>query len=219
MNRNEIDASQTPKFPKTKVVMKLRKPVDKATRIAILEKVKRITPKNPKIYPGCFWLATYINLRPSEPLGILEEDIDRKRGIIRIRDHKTESNNDARYVTLLQEDMVLLKSHPQSLPKLHFFRPDKGNGAAKPGDRFGNSLPYDVWPRACKNPGVKGVPFHPGTLHSSAQTRRDYMGAADIKRLAGAHTTVAFNRYFQRTTPLRGTVLGAAASSNPGFML
>jgi integrase len=197
IDREEMRLEDMPKFPKIQVKMQLRKTVDKETQFAILNEIKRISRANPKIYLGCLWLATYINLRPAELRGILESDVDRQRGIVWVRNHKTDnSTKDAKYIVLIPEDQEALKRIPKGFPKQHFFRIQKGNGAAKPGDSFGPDLLYSTWKRACNNLGIEGVDLYGGTRHSSAQALREHMSREEVKELTGHHTSASFTRYF-----------------------
>jgi hypothetical protein len=87
--RRVLRAEQMPEFPEIPHESGWRKTVDKETQEAILEQVRRLTTDNPRIWIGIKWLCTYISLRPSDLLGILEEDIDIGRQAIVVKSHKT----------------------------------------------------------------------------------------------------------------------------------
>lgn len=196
VDREELRPEEMPKFPKVQVVMARRKTISKETQHAIIEEVKRISHENPRIGMAVLWLSTYVNLRPGEVRGITESDIDRERGIVWIRHHKTESTTgEQKYIILIEEDLQYVRRH-RGFPQQHFFRLTKGNGAAKPGDPFGKGLLYDVWKRACRNLGIEGVDLYGGTRHSSAQALREHMSREEVKELTGHHTTASFSRYF-----------------------
>lgn len=195
LDREEIRQEEMPKFPKVQVTMRLRKTIDKETQSAVLNEIRNITPGNPRIFIAVQWLATYINLRPGELPGILEDDIDRQRGIVWVRHHKTESTGDAKYIVMIDEDLELVRKL-RGFPHQPFFRIEKGNGAARPGDPFGKGLLYDVWKRACRNLGIEGVDLYGGTRHSSAQALREHMSREEVKELTGHHTSASFSRYF-----------------------
>ncbi len=75
-------------------------------------------------------------------------------------------------------------------------RHEKGNGAAKPGSRFGKDYLYKWWKRACTNLGVESVDLYGGTRHSSAIALRKYRTPEEIKRATMHSTNKAFERYF-----------------------
>ncbi len=195
--RREIKKDQMPDFPDIPYQLGWRKTIDVDTRDRILEEVARISSKNPRIYMAILWLCTYINMRPSEPLGILEEDVDYERGIVIIREHKTSRQvQEQKIITLLPEDLAYLRTLPRGFPKMHLFRRDHGGGGKFQGTPFGKYLLWATWKKACPNLGIKGVDLHGGTRHSSAQGLRPRLTPEAIKRLMGTHTNKAFERYF-----------------------
>jgi integrase len=182
-----------PDFPEVSFELGWRKTVDKETQHAIIGEVKRISHHiNPKIWLGIRLLSTYFNLRPGELLNIKEGDIDLKQGEI-IIPHPKEKK--PKIVYLLEEDIELLESFPKCLlPDLHFFRHVKGNGPARPSERFGEKYLYKWWARACDNLGIEGVPLYPGTRHSTVRELRKSRTPEEI-RFASMHST---NKAFER---------------------
>lgn len=200
VKRREIRKDQMPEFPRVAFQLGFRKTISKETQWAILEEVKRITSKNPRIYLGIFWASTYINTRPDELRNILEEDIDYERGLIFIKDHKTSrSVMTIKTIPLLPEDLELIKMLPRGFPKMPFFRRDTGGGGQPAGKKFGKNLFYDTWMQACKNLGIEGVDLYAGTRHTSAEALRQYLSPEGVKRITGHQTNEAFERYFMRT--------------------
>ena len=64
-----------PEFPAVKFSLGFRKVVGKDIQGQIIEEVRRITSHSSRIDIGIHWLSTYINLRPSELLGIEGVDL------------------------------------------------------------------------------------------------------------------------------------------------
>jgi integrase len=190
--RQEIRKDQIPEFPAIRYELGWRKTVDKNTQDLILAEIHRLTwDDNPKIYLAVLWCSTYINIRPGEWRGVLEEDIDIDRGIILVRDHKTKKHTKSpKVVALIGDDAALLRSIPRSFPKLHFFRHPNG----KP---FGKELLYNTWKRACRNLGIEDVDLYGGTRHSSMQHLRELIGEDGVKRLSDHATNAALYRYLQ----------------------
>jgi hypothetical protein len=202
-NRQVIRKDQLPDFPKIKYSLGYRKIISKETQIRILDEIKRITPKNPRIYIGALWLSTYINLRPSELLLVLEHHIDYERGLISIVGHKTEKvDSKPKMITLLPDDLESIKRLPRGFPMLPFFRHDVPCYGAKAGDPFGRGLIYDTWKRACKNLGIEGVDLYGGTRHSSSSALREQLSFEDTKQLLGDETNEATLRYIQQDIEL-----------------
>lgn len=199
VKRRVIRQDQMPEFPEVHFQLGERKTIDKATQAAILEEVHKMCWKRqPRVYIGIKWLTTYINVRPGELLGILEEDIDLDQGIIVIRSHKTDrQTKKLNLITLLEEDTELIRSLPRGFPKMHFFRRDTGGGGKTTGTPFGPRMFYRNWMRACENLGIEGVDLYGGTRHSSAQALRKHLSPEGVRRLTGHETNKAFERYFQ----------------------
>ncbi|OEU68144.1 MAG: hypothetical protein BBJ57_10635 [Desulfobacterales bacterium PC51MH44] len=88
---------------------------------------------------------------------------------------------------------------------MYFFRHIKGNGAAKPGQKFGKDYLYNKWKISCGNLGIEGVSLYPGTRHTSAVDLRTRNSPEAIKRGMGTKSNKAFERYLQVTgNELRG---------------
>jgi integrase len=193
--RRVLQTHQMPDFPEVKFELAFRKTVDKPTQEAILEEVRKISERvNLKIGLGIKWLCTYIAIRPGELINIRERDLDTENGYIIIERPKDKR---PKFVPLLEDDIELIRSLPRGLPELYFFRHIKGNGAAKPGQRFGKDYLYKWWKKACTNLGIEGVDLYGGTRHSSAIALRKYRTPEEIKRATMHSTNKAFERYFQ----------------------
>jgi hypothetical protein len=100
-------------------------------------------------------------------------------------------------VPILEEDVEILRSFPEAIPSIYFFRHMKGNQGVKAGERFGEKYFYKWWVKACKNLRVGGVDLYGGTRHSSARALRQYCSPEEIKRATMHSTNKAFERYFQ----------------------
>lgn len=199
VRRRVLRPDQKPEFPEVTFQLGTRKTIDKTTQEAILEEVYRLTwNRNPRIYLGIKWLATYINIRPGELLGILEEDIDLDQGFIPIRNHKTDNQvQKLKFIVLVQEDIELIRSLPRGFPKMPFFRRDRGGGGEAAGRPFGPRMFYRNWMKACENLGIEGIDLYGGTRHSSARALRKHLTPEGIRRLTGHETNKAFERYYQ----------------------
>ena len=198
VKRKIIQRNQMPEFPTIKFSLGFRKLISKETQYAVLDEVKRISSKNPRIFIGILWLSTYINLRPSELLGILEEHVDYDRGIVHIVNHKTMTvDAKAKIIPLQAEDLEMIRGLPRGFPKMHFFRMDKGTGGRFAGTPFGKDLLYNTWKKACANLGIEGVDLYGGTRHSSTTALRQYLSFEDTRTLTGHETNKAFERYYQ----------------------
>ena len=195
LKRRVIKLHEFPEFPEIKYELRYRRVIDKETQERVLDEIWRISHKvNPKIWLGIKWLCTYISIRPGELIKINEEHIDLKNGYLFI---PTPKEKKAKNVPLIEEDIKILEALPRGFPKMPFFRHEKGNGAAKPGSRFGKDYLYKWWKRACKNLGIEGVDLYGGTRHSSAMALRKYRTPEEIKRATMHSTNKAFERYFQ----------------------
>jgi hypothetical protein len=190
--RREIRKDQIPEFPRINFDLGWRNTIDKATQEAILNEIRHLTwNDNPRIYVAMLWCCTYVNVRPGEWRGVLEEDVDPQRGIVLIRNHKTIRHTKApKMVALIDDDMELVRSLPKSFPKLPFFRHTTGKA-------FGKELLYNTWKRACKNLGIEGVDMYGGTRHSSMQHLQELIGEDGVKRLSDHETNAALHRYLQ----------------------
>jgi len=79
-------------------------------------------------------LCTYVKIRPGELINIREKDIDLENGLLFIPHPKEKK---PKVVSLLDEDVQIIKSFPRGLPELPFFRHKKGKGGITPGLKFG----------------------------------------------------------------------------------
>ena len=169
--------------------------MDKQIQCKILDETKRLTYDwNPRVYIGILFLATYINVRPGELIGIREKDIDLQIGRILIRESKT---GEPKYAYLLDDDIRLLGEQPKGFPELHFFRHLKGRGGNRPGSKFGKGYLYKWWKAACRKLSIEGVDLYGGTRHSSAIALRQSHTPEEIKRATGHRTASAFDRYLE----------------------
>lgn len=193
--REEI--TKMPRFPEVSYTMSYRNIVNKETQWKILDEIHRLTfGFNPRIWIGVLFLSTYINLRPAELINIKEGHIELENKRILIPDPK---EGNPKYVYLIEEDVELLRSMPRAFPEMYFYRHLKGNGAAKPGQRFGKDYLYKWWKRACANLDIVGVDLYGGTKHSSAVDLRKRHSPETVRRLTGHRTNKAFERYLQVT--------------------
>jgi integrase len=194
--------NQLPKWPpfdfSLEHDMERRKTVDKETQTRILQEMYLAEWEiRPRLYLGVRFLATYINLRPKELLGVTERDYNRQEGYIVIRDHKTSRR--PKIVRLTQQDISLLNELPRGMSHLPLFRHDVPCGGIKAGVGFGQAAFYRAWKRACGKLGIKGVDLYGGTRHSSAISLYKDAGVSpeEIKKATGHKTSVAFTRYFK----------------------
>lgn len=193
--RKRNPSFQIPEFPECSFDSPKRKIVDKDTQWLILEKLREITPHNPKIYLACMWLATYTNTRPIELINIKEGDIDRETGVVTVSRSKT---GVAKEFYLTPEDLEIVRSMPRGLPHLYFFRHEGGKGV-QPGQQFGPDILRKWWTKACQQVGVEGVSHYPGTRHSSLTDINRRFGYARAKQASGNRTNRALERYLIAT--------------------
>ncbi len=192
--REVITRAQFPEFPKVDFTLGWRKLVDKETQQTILEEIKRISARNPKIYLGIKWLSTYFSIRPSEMLSIKEGDFDFHLGGVLIRQPKEKT---PKFVPFLPEDLAIVKSYPSALPHLYFFRHGKGWGGVTPGSKMGRDCLWKAWHKACLNLGIQGVDLYGGTKHSSITDLKKYFSPEKIKKASRISSNKAIDRYLQ----------------------
>lgn len=194
--RRILTLAQMPEFPEISYVLRWRSTVEKEIQDTILDEVHRLTYHiNPKIWIGIKWLATYISIRPVELINIREEDFDLNLGVVNIRYNKEKK---PKIVPLLDEDIELVRSFPQALPHIYFFRHGRRKGVHESKRRrFGKDYLYKWWKTACRNLGVEGVDLYGGTRHSSARALREYFSPEQIKKASMHSTNAAFERYFK----------------------
>lgn len=198
VKREIIRHYEVPRFPEVSFHLSFRNTIDKETQEKILDEVSRLTKDfNIRIWIGIRFLATYVNVRPKELINIQESHIDLQQGRILIP-HPKEGR--PKYMYLIREDIDLLKVIPRGLPDLYFFRHLKGNGAAKPGQRFGHDYLWKWWKKACSNLGVEDVDLYGGTRHSTVIDLREQGHSPEAIKRASMHSTnKAFERYLQVT--------------------
>ena len=186
--RRTAQPFEIPEFPKIDFKLKFWKIVDKETQWAILQEVRRISwDKNPKIYLGCLWLATYPEVRPGAMLQIKEKDFDCNSGTVAI--YHSYKETEPKRIQMLPEDITAIKAFPTPLHgDMWFFRHESGK-------RFGKKYWYKHWVEACKNLGIEGVPLYPGTKHSSLTDIRRRFGYSTAKDASGHATNKALDRY------------------------
>ncbi len=193
--RKIITLHQFPEFPEIKYNLGFRKIIDKETQGMIIDEIKRISyHRNPKIWLGVKWLATYISIRPGELLKMLERDVDTKLGYFLVL-HTKEGKE--KLVPMLDEDKELIREMPIGFPKLSFFRHISGKGGVKVGQPFGNKYLYKWWKKACSNLGIEGIDLYGGTRHSTVTVLRKEFSPEQIKAGTMHSTNKAFDRYLQ----------------------
>jgi integrase len=191
--RRILRPDQIPEFPTVSYEMEMRETISKEQQEAVIEEVKRLTYHlDPKIWILFKWCATYYNVRPGEMVNIKESHIDREEGIIYIPHPKEKK---PKWFPLIQEDRELLEQFPTSFPQMYFFRHVKRHGVPE-GKPYSKHVWQEWWNQACKNLDIEGVPFYPGTRHSTAKALRKIYSPETIKRGSGHYTTKAFSRYF-----------------------
>ena len=195
-NKKTFDTSDYPEFPTVRYTLGRRKIVSKDVQIAIVEEIRNACPEI-KVYLAIKWLCTYGNIRPGELLKLEEANIDLDMGRIYFWDTK---ENDWKWITLLPEDVQVIKSFPPSLPNVRFFRHEKRSGVQY-GEPYGQKHLYKWWKRACKNLGIEGVDLYGGTRHSSATALNEIYSPEEIKKHWTKHSTSkAFDRYLDPDT-------------------
>jgi integrase len=198
VKRRVLRRDQLPEFPELSFSLGFRKTVDKKTQEAILAEIRMRTADNPRVYLAFRMICTYVAIRPGELRGILERDLDRGRGLLTVRDHKTSQHIGAKTIPLLEEDMEFIRGLPQGLPSAPLFRHEAGNGYDKvAGAPFGQHMLYKHWRRACKKLGIEGVDMYGGCRHSSMQHLREMMSPEEVKRLSMHTTNAAIDRYLE----------------------
>lgn len=195
LKRREITREYFPEFPEINFELGWRKTVDKETQQEIIAEIKNISFQiNPKIWIGIKFLATYISIRPHELVNIREKHIDLKSGFLFIPHPKEKK---PKIVPLIDEDIEILKTIPQGLPDLFFFRHVSGIKGVKAGRQFGTRYFYKWWVKACQNLGVAGVDLYGGTRHSSTIALREFATPEQIKQGTMHTTNKAFERYYR----------------------
>ena len=191
LSRGVITMAEMPVFPKIDYKLGYRKIITWEVQTSVLEKVKEISVRNPKIFLAVDMLATYTKLRPEDMRRITEGNLD-NNGWLTI--HKpTKLKNKFKYLHLHPDHVTawrtLQKQYP-GLPEAPFFRD------AKTGKVIGKNNLSKWWNRACALLDLEGVPLYPGTKHSTATETAKLLGAEKARNASGL-TNKAFDRYCQ----------------------
>jgi len=182
-----------PKMPKCDFELGWRNIVDLEIQDAIIEEVKRISySKNPRIWIGIKWLATYIAIRPGEMVNLKEKHIN-VNGMLVIPHPKEKK---PKLVPMLEEDIALYRSLPRGLPEMPFFRHNQRKGVIA-GTQFGKHLFYDYWKQACNNLDIEGVDLYGGTRHSTTTAMAKHFTRDEVRSATKHGTNKAFDRYCQ----------------------
>ena len=203
-------------FPHTEPTMALSDTFrDKDQQIEVLDWIREHSTFNPRIYVAARFMATYINCRPAEIMGIREQDIRWQTGQIYIP-HPKEKN--PKFIDLLPEDLDILRQlrEPNTHPTAYVFRHvNNRHGNATTGQKWGKTYMWRWFKKACDALGYTGISLYPGTRHSSAKALiRQGLTPDQIIRTTGHDTRDAFMRYltvdederlniFAETTPAR----------------
>lgn len=193
--RRVLTLAQMPEIPEVSYTLGFRNIIDIDTQHAIIRKVYDLTYHiNPKIWLGIKWLATYISIRPGELIKLKESQINPKTGFFIIPNPK---EGVPKMVPMLEEDIEILKSMPEGMPELNFFRHVKGVSGVKAGQPFGEKYFYKWWKKACAALGVENVDLYGGTRHSTVTALKKVASPEEIKKGTLHKTNKAFERYFQ----------------------
>ncbi len=193
LKRRLLRPDQVPQdWPEIPYELGWRQTVTKEVQSAVIDEVGRISPY--RVWIAVKWLSTYISIRPIELIHIQEKDFDLELGVVFVRHSKTRQ---AKIIPMLSEDLEIVRSFPKAFPEMPFFRHEKGNGGAKPGQRFGKDYLYKWWKKACQNLGVENIDLYGGTRHSSARALRELRTPEEIKRATMHSSNKAFERYFR----------------------
>jgi integrase len=188
-------AVSRPELPEISFTLGYRKLVSKDVQYDIVQEVRRIAARNPKIFLGIKWLCTYVKVRPSELLSLKEGDINLGTGHLFFPDPK---ENEWKSVALVPEDIEILRSFPRAIPSMPFFRHVKGVSGAAENEPFGMRYLYKWWKRACENLGIEGVDLYGGTRHSTVTALKRKYSPEEIRRRGTGHkTNKAFDRYLE----------------------
>lgn len=188
---------EMPEFPTVGYEMGFRDIIDLNTQTAIIEKVKEISwAVNPKIWWGIKLLSENPNVRPGELRNVKEGNISIEMGLIQIKKMKELGRKKGKFVQLDEDDIRFLRTLPEALPDIYFFRHRKGTAGVKAGEQFGVSYFNKWWKRACSYLGVEGVTLYSGTKHSTVTALSEVLSPEEIRRGGSEHSTSsAFERY------------------------
>lgn len=184
-----------PTMPTIKFELGWREIIPLDVQSRILETVKDLTwERNPRIWIGIKWLATYVAIRPGEMRNLRERDIDVNGFFVVI----SPKEKKPKLVPMLEEDIELYRSLPLGFPDLPFFRHMKQAGPLPAGSKFSLEMFRRNWNQACKHLGIEGVDLYGGTRHSSASAMGEYFTRDDLRDHGTMHSTnKAFDRYMQ----------------------
>jgi integrase len=195
--RGYLTVDQMPDFPEVSFELGYRNITDIETQQKIINEVGRIAdPINPRIKFGVHCLSVYVAIRPSELINIKEKHINLNLGCVLIPNPKEKT---PKTIFLLKEDIEFIKDQVRGMPEMYFFRHVKGNGGAKPGQKFGKDYLYKFWKKACSNLGIEGVDLYGGTRHTTVSALGKVLTPEQIKAGTMHATNKAFERYFQRS--------------------
>ena len=215
LKRGVINLSQMPNFPDIEYELGYRQIIDWETQVQILDIIKQISDKNPKIWFGIELLASYPILRPGDLLRIREGDIDTKNSTITIH-NPTKRKNQFKTVRLIEEHndlCIKLKSEYPGLPSIPFFRHVVGVKSVKPDQPFGNKLFYKYWIKACEQVGIEGVDLYAGTRHTTTTEIARRYGSENAMKASDHQTNKAFKRYCQHQDDIAFDMAVAAKKS------
>jgi integrase len=211
--RRTLTANDIPEFPEVEFTMAYRKIVDHHTQYAIVEEVKRITERKPRIWYAIQLLATYPSIRPGELIQLKEKDVMPEAGFLIVRPEVAKDKK-LRMIELVEEDIELLKSIPRSFGEMPFFRHERSCGKTRPGDPFSENYLGEWWNKACKNLGIEGVSLYPGTKHSTVVRLGEQFSPEEIQGSMKVKSNAAFSRYF-RVAAEKNKAIYAAAKVKP----
>lgn len=175
------------------VTMAFRKTIDLRTQEAIIEDIRAHEPF--RVWLCIHWLSIYVKIRPSEMLSLNEGDVDRRQGLLIVRDTK---EREPKFVTLTGPELALVRSLPLAFDRNQpFFCHDGHRGHTRPGQRFTRQMLWEVWKRACKRLGIEGVDLYGGTKHSTAKALREIFTYEEVRKATGHTTNKAFDRYIK----------------------
>ena len=194
LNLREKDIP-VPRMPKISFELGWRNIIDLKLQAQILETVKELTwDRNPRIWLGIKWLATYVSIRPGEMRNLRERDIDVNGFFVVIKPKEKKP----KLIPMLDEDIELYRGLPTSFPDLPFFRHLVRTGAAPPGSKFSLEMFRRNWNAACRTLGIEGVDLYGGTRHSTASALGAIFTRDELRESGTMHATnAAFDRYMQ----------------------
>jgi integrase len=205
-----------PEFPIVNVTLGTRKITDKASQLAVLERVRQDCANEPRKWIAIQFLCHYPALRPDDIRRIHEGDIDYRTGRVTIQ--RPTKNKKQRTIYLIPSDIELLRGLPRAMPHMPVFRHDHNwPPMVKVGDVFGKDLLYSIWREAATAVGLKDVSLYGGTRHTTVTDLQQYLGPDEIKEYGSQHqNNAAFARYFSPAQNRMMEVAMLAAGQAPG---